>query len=485
LAAAQDAGSALAWEQEVAHYETALRTLDEFESPDDAARCRILLRLADRYVFMGGDHRGTYRRAADLARRHNWADMLAEAANGIGRVREYGTPDPEVVALLEAALTALGEIDSHWRARVLGRLADVLAVEGQALERRDALSREGLEVARRLEDPQAVLSALLTRRQALAGPDRIDEKRQLLSEGLAIGPEDWHAAFHRELYELHAELGDMDAARAHLQRLWGSVAERRQHGTYGHSEAMRLRAAEAIVDGRLADAEQLAGECQKLWEVLEDPDAPSLWAAQTLPIRLEQDRGDELVEAVAERAHRSSAHAAWRCALCLLHARAGRTEDARAELHELVARDCAAIPRLDDWLAALTMLADACVELREANAAARLAHLLAPYATRFPAFFYSSGPMGPVSRRLGRLAHVCGRSDDAVQALEHALASSQAIRAPIWTAHARRDLALVVLDTEPGRAAELLERARDDARALGLVRLQHDIARLRAGASVL
>ena len=58
LVAAEQAASALAWEQEVGHYESALRTLDESGSSDDAARCRILLALADRWVSLGGEYRG-------------------------------------------------------------------------------------------------------------------------------------------------------------------------------------------------------------------------------------------------------------------------------------------------------------------------------------------------------------------------------------------------------------------------------------------
>jgi hypothetical protein len=160
IAAAVEAAAAYAWEQEVAHHETALRVLDETASLDDATRCRILLALADRWVTIGGDYKAACVRAADVATRHGWTHVLGEAAWTIARGYQYGVVDPAALALLEHALAALGKQDSPWRARVLGRLADTLAVDGRQPERREALSREGLEVARRLNDPLAVIAAL-------------------------------------------------------------------------------------------------------------------------------------------------------------------------------------------------------------------------------------------------------------------------------------------------------------------------------------
>ena len=117
--------------------------------------------------------------------------------------------------------------------------------------------------------------------------------------------------------------------------------------------------------------------------------------------------------------------------------------EAHTELRALVAGHCAAIPRLDDWLPALAMLADACAEVGDVEAAAILDPLLAPYPDRLAAFLYGTAPLGPVARPLGRLAGLLGRSGDALVLLERAVTMSEAIPAPIWAAQAKADLGAV------------------------------------------
>jgi hypothetical protein len=483
IAAAEAAAGALAWEQEVAHYETALRVLDEAGSLDDATRGRILLALADRLAWIGGDFRGACVRAAELAKRHGWTDMLGEAAFDIARVHEYGVVDPQAVGLLEDALAAAGDRDSRWHARVLGRLAAALALDGRDPERRDALSSQGLEMARRLDDSDALMVALDSRAFALAGPDSLPEQIRLTSEAVqlaeAVGHEPVRAlSLRAQLVGLRTASGDMRVARQELDMLARSVAANRLQGTYYEVDVLRMRAAFAVIDANLADAERLARATRALCERLGDPDAANLWIALMLPVRLEQDRADELADAIGARATRSSGHAPWRAALCLLHTRAGRTGDARAGMRALVADECTAVPRLHDWLGALTMLADACAELDDLAAADTLERLLRPYSRRVATFLYNAIELGPVARPLGRLAALLGRLDDGVALLEGALGISQAVPAPVWVARAQADLGGVLLQRgAPGdrdRAHALLECAHARALELGLRRLARD-----------
>ena len=457
IVAAQQAASALAWEQEVAHYETALRVLDEFDSGDDVARCRILLALADRCAPMSGDFRAACRRAAELAGAHGWAGKLAEAATNFARVGEYGVVDTEAVALLEAALEAIGEHDSEWRARILGRLAESLAFDGRDPERRDALSREGLAIARRLRTPDALVAALRARCAGLDGPDATHERIELLTEALRVaeqleGRPDWQLDFHDDLATYQLELANAPRARSHLGYLASTVAEHRMHGSYWHAELLRLQASHAIIDGDLPEAERLASESRSVFQAVGDPDADDVWLAQTLAIRLEQNRGTELLDSVAERASTSAGQAPWHAAHCLLLAGAGHRTEARSRLRALAANQCAAIPRLADWLATLTLLADACAELNDAVVAATAWHLLTPYEGRFALFLYGSAPLGPISGACGRLATLLGCHDHAVNAHERALKISNAIPAPRWAERARADLHSALLARADSRS---------------------------------
>jgi tetratricopeptide (TPR) repeat protein len=440
LVAAEQAAAAFAWEDEVAHYETALRVLDEIDSPDDATRCRMLLRLADRLVSLGRQFKPVCLRAAELARRHGWTDALAAAAHTIAR----GVPDADVMALLEEALATLGDHDSPWRARLLGRLADNLVLDGREPERADVLSREGLEMARRLDDPVALIAALDSRSLALAGPQHLDERIRLTSEALALADDApnpaWTHNLRRELIVLRTEVGDLRGARADLDALAESMAEERLHGTLREADVLRLRAAHAVIDGRLEEAGRQARAGEALRERLGQPDPANASIALALSTRLERDGGAELADAVAQRASCSPVYSPWRAAQCLLHAEAGRDAEAHVELRVLTEHDCASIPRLHDWLPTLAMLADACAELADPAAAGALQRLLAPYANRVAVLFSGTAPLGPIARPLGRLAALRGRLDDAVTLLERALNISQAITAPIWVAHAQADL---------------------------------------------
>ena len=78
--------------------------------------------------------------------------------------------DQLLVPLLEEGLAGLGEEDVELRARLLARLAGALRDE-HSRDRRDALSREGLELARRTKNSTALSYALDGRAAAIFAPD--------------------------------------------------------------------------------------------------------------------------------------------------------------------------------------------------------------------------------------------------------------------------------------------------------------------------
>src|SRR5207245_972271 len=91
-----------------------------------------------------------------------------------------GQVDWERARVLDAALEAIGPLDSAYRARLLASLAAELGFAPDHAHRQH-LSTEALRIARRLGDP-ATLGDVLARRWAVMAPTAPDERRQELAE---------------------------------------------------------------------------------------------------------------------------------------------------------------------------------------------------------------------------------------------------------------------------------------------------------------
>src|SRR5262249_56243103 len=81
-----------------------------------------------------------------------------------------GAPDTAVIALLEEALTAVGDEDGFARALALAMLGQALYFSD--LARSESLSAEALAMARRTGDPLALSLTLLSPHLPLSRPRR-------------------------------------------------------------------------------------------------------------------------------------------------------------------------------------------------------------------------------------------------------------------------------------------------------------------------
>ena len=486
VAAAEAAHRVLAFEDEIGHYERALTVLDRCESTDDAARCRILIALGSRPGMFGGDYLDAYERAAALALRHGWSDLLADAAFESGRWAQHGFVEERVVALLELALAEADGLADAKRASLLSALAFTLAIDGRDPARVDALSYEGVALARAVGDRTALARALQQRSVALAGPDRYVERVRLLDEAIGLrSPADPESTFMSCVRgsRMRSVVGDVAGARAALDALAADLV--RFPSSYFEAERAAVEGLHAFIDGDLDRAERLAEEAEAGLSRHGDPDAWDVRWAQLVPIRLEQDRAHELIEGANPAELTEPRDAPWRAAIARLQAAAGRRSEAQSELSALTADECAAIERLDEWLPALALLADTCADLQDRATSELLATQLAPYTDLFAQFFNATAGLGPVGRPVARLLALQGEADEAIALLELTLARVEAIPAPVWIAAVELDLALVRLEVgDDARGRDLLRSVSARAQQFGLHRLgrlarQHLVAALR------
>ena len=293
----------------------------------------------------------------------------------------------------------------------------------------------------RLGDDEALVAALSGRHVSLLDVAHIDERLKLSNRLLRLA--DAAGDPEREMQALQARIfdvlmvGDVPGARLLHERLDALARELRQplfaHFVVGWACTF------AQMDGRLEEAERLAGESYEMRRALGTQDAESVLAAQMFMIRRAQGRLGEILPAVVDAVGRHPALAAWRSALPLAHLAAGDEGRARAELVSLV-DGLGSIPRDFFWLTAMTMLAEASGALRAAGPAERLYRDLAPYASRWVQIGYAASD-GPVARSLGMLAAARGDAAQSVAHLEHALDLCTAAGAAAFEARARGDLA--------------------------------------------
>jgi hypothetical protein len=157
--------------------------------------------------------------------------------------------------------------------------------------------------------------------------------------------------------------------------------------------------------------------------------------------------------------------------LAHLQAKVDRLPAAKRTLAELASDDFATLPFDAEWLYGLSLLAETCGIVGEAEPAAVLYGLLLPWAALNVADI-AEGMRGSVSRYLELLATQLHRWSDAERHFEDGLELNARMGLGPWLAHTQHDYARMLLARqEPGdgeRAEQLLAQAVSLYRELGM-----------------
>jgi eukaryotic-like serine/threonine-protein kinase len=479
----------LAYEEAAAHYRRALALSSEGEESSAERRCDLLLRLGD-CEWRAGDTRAVstrFEEAARLARELGNADMLARAALGhvVGlggfliTARYEGATG---IGLLEEALAALPERDSVLRVLLLARLSAELWSPHE-VERRAALSRAAIEMARRLGDAEALAAALQSSHWALGGPERVGERLASAEEMLEVARKTGSSetAFRAHNARVHCllELCDGAGIDAEVEAMT-QLSERIRQPFYAW-HVVCLRAIRAILDGRFADAERLSDGALAQARVRHSEIAAYVFRyGQLLTIRWAQGRFGEVRETIREHGDRFPWISHWREAFAAseLADHAG----ARAEIERYARGDFGELARDSFWLLHLCALAEACVLVEDSRRGARLYELLLPFADR-NAVSVIEQPFGPVALRLGMLARLLRLWKEADRHFAAALArcellGARAIRARVLLEHASA-LAARGEPADRGRLEARLDEAAQLCDELVMPGLSERVAALR------
>jgi tetratricopeptide (TPR) repeat protein len=475
VASAQRALAQLAYEDAVAHYEHALEALSD---ADPQRRCDLLLALGDAQAREGDTPaaKRTYREAAELAEALSLPEQLARAALGYGGrlIWEVSRDDPHLVPLLERALAGIGTDDSPLRVRLLARLGGGPLRDSHDPRRRRAITAEALEAARRLGEPSTLAYALDGYISAHHNPEHTARQAELATELIDAALRAGEVERAIEAYEHRAaarmELGDLAASAADVEEMALLACDLRQPSQDWF--VAERRAVQALLEGRLAEAEALTTEALRIGREAMGWNAIVTHLLQLVVLRRLQGRLSEVEQdARAAAEEYATTYPICRCAHLHVLAALGHEDEARAGLAALAPDGFGALDFDETWLAAVAFLAEAAHAVGEAAHAATLYERLAPYADRVA----TSTPeisLGAVPRYLGLLAATCGREDDAAAHFERAVDDNTRMGA-------RGYVALSLLDhAELTGDRELAARAAEACTELGMDALAERAARL-------
>jgi class 3 adenylate cyclase/tetratricopeptide (TPR) repeat protein len=471
----------LAHDEAAAYYRQALDLLRS-DGAGDGQRVELLISLGEARRRAGDPaHRETLLEAAQLARERGDDDALGRAALANTRGEHMTTflvVDQEKVAMLEAAVAAVGDRDLRTRARLLATLGLELVFSGD-WRRCLALSDEALALARSLEDPRTLAAVLVARFFPTYVPGLLEERLANTAELLTAVEAAADPALVTAAYALRGRAA-FEAAKVEEAERCFALADRLSAGL--GQPALRFRvvyplAGRAMAAGRFPEAERLLREARELGYASGQQDVDWIFALQLWCLRLNQGRLDDevvsLLEAEDRRRHvpvNDSMRAVAACAL-------GRDGDAAAALD---GQPSTPAPFDVYWLLVMTNWAVVAAHLGATEHAERLLAVLHPYAGQAVPLLVVPTPS--VAHHLGLLATTLGRHKEAETWLAAASATHERLGAPHWLARTHLEQARMLLarraagDAE--RARELLEVGRHTARELGLVDVERQTVEL-------
>jgi DNA-binding winged helix-turn-helix (wHTH) protein len=480
-----------AYEEAIEHFAEASRLLPLSPEADQATECAVLLDLGSAQISAGHRKAGqsTLLLAAQKARELGGASELASVALNLAPglfAIETGVYDPALVALLREALELAGEQEPKLRALLLARLAVAMYWSDTFVERL-AICDEARRLSEQVGSDEVKARVATARIFALLRPSNLEERRDLADQAIELcqrsGDRDGllltrlqRAAIALELGDLPGQVFEADAFRTLAQEtrqpqaLWIVSAQ----------SACRL-----FMQGKLEQVEGLAGACLVAGQRVQDHNALLTFGLDLTLLRIEQGRGDEVVEVVRDYAARYPLIVAWRAVYVYTLFRAGRSADCAREYASLKASNFALHDDLT-WLVATAFLGEVACAQADADGARVLYERLRPFASRLAVTGYAGILcVGSVERYLALLAATQRRDAEAERHFGRAIEVNRAVGATLPLAHTLCDYGAWLSRAGPSRQARAaLNEAEQliDMNNLADLRKRH--AQLKSGKSV-
>ncbi|HUQ51715.1 MAG TPA: AAA family ATPase, partial [Gammaproteobacteria bacterium] len=286
--AGEHALATLAPHEAIRWFRQSLELVDSEAVVDPFLRLDCLIGLGDAQRQAGDpSYRETLLDAAATAVGLGATDRLVAAAlaNQRGMVSSVGAVDGERIAMLEAALDAIGNDDTPERARLLATLAAELPFNGDH-ERVCAIATDAEAVARRLGDDATLVAVLNLTALPLWVPDNFTRSVAASQEALTLADRlgDPVAAFWAAMNRVYAMASSVDrpAAEAALDK--ASALAERIGQPYLIWQARYVRSLLVLLSGDADEAERIAAEALDVAISSGQPDAMVVFGANLLGV---------------------------------------------------------------------------------------------------------------------------------------------------------------------------------------------------------
>jgi class 3 adenylate cyclase len=461
----------------------ALQALEVGETDDPEQHAQLLLRLG-RARHRAGDARGGSAACVEAARLAEDALTRGQAAveyHGVGLVGGWLALDVAQVALYEDAAEALrAEAPAPERDALLARVLSYhsMVIMFREPEHAAALAREAVEVAAHSGRAEAVALGAIAASYT-GGPSDIAAFRALIEQ---VDSDERQDALLSSLSNQLWVSGDRDQFDQNAERLAELASRARSPGRI--AAAVQRRGFQAALDGRFAEAEELFFSTLEAARKIGDATLLAAVGLGVFPCYREVGRLGELARATRRLADAPDAIVGWRVAYPHLLAESGE------ELDEAAVRAAECVAALREGFpfdttgsyifAALADVAWRCGASDIAEAA--LGWGAQP---EMPALcsVASVSFHGAADRARGLAQEVLDRPELAVPLHQAAIALHEKLRAPVWVARSKFDLArALVARCDRGdidRAIALLNEAMAAATSFGATRLLDEALTLK------
>ena len=483
IRAARSALDALAFEDAAAWYERALAQRTDLATVE-ASRYDILLELGSALLLAGDVDRAieAHSHAIRAAQASGSVELAAEAAV---RIAPFTSTDPAVIGALDDALCDLPDTDSSLRARVLVCFAQVLRTSSVDRTVLQNVSRQGMEMARRVGDDETMWAVLTqwheNAKVGILTAERRAEHLEVAQELVRLAEQDGSPqrltqAWLARAYDLLG-IGQAEAARADTEECLRVSRELRLALT--ERKSLLLLFDILGFAGEIPAAEDVVGRLRASSAGVDEDRIEVHVSVSLRMLRRLQGRFEELEALARESMERwtvSGLDCTGQLPRVLALAELGRRGDALALLEHTVGR------RFVEESLGLTVtgvgwvpsprlccpcaLLEICCLVGERQGAEALYDQLLPHAEDYSVHY------GVCARYLGLAANLLGRRDEADAHFQQAHLVSERLGARYWAARGRLDHGRMLVEKghpdDRERAVELLRAAREELLAMGI-----------------